>query len=279
MCRSRSSFIVILLKILASLTLAHFQLQTANAQPARDIAAPPATGPSVVLDATETPPATALIQWNVRPTIVVTGQPAAPRSITSIGTCSLLIDVDRARVTILAVGASATPQQAVERARTAAEAIQAAIGTLGLADLEVRASLSRTDTNVTDRNPSFTASIALEFATSSIDRMGEIVTAVAVLGQGTVAEFVRYVSDDRRRAAEGDCLAIASGNARARAERLASALGATLGPVLTVHDGTPPAPDPGLRTSKLAGEEALPLAATLDRLPVMLSIVVEFALE
>lgn len=279
MCQSRSSFIVILFKIFASLTLVHFHSQAAGAQPAAGVEVPPAAARSVVPDTADPRPATALLEWTLRPTIVFTGDRGTPRTITSIGTCSLLIDADRARVTIIATGASALPNEAVERARTAADAVQAAVRALGLADLEVRANVARTDANVTDRSPSFTAGIALEFVTSSIDRMGEIVTAVADLGEGTVAEFVRYVSDDRRRAAEGDCLAIASGNARARAERLAAALGATVGTVLTVDDETPPAPDPGLRTSKLAGDEALPLAATLDRLLVTLSIVVEFALE
>lgn len=276
---SQSSFIGVLFKLATSAALLVSQPALAAAQPDAPIGPVPAASRPASGDVAAPALGTALVEWTIRPTIVLAGDRAEPRTITSVGTCSLAIDADRARITVIATGTSASPAEAVATAQAEAEAIRAAIGAVGVADLEIRANPVRTATDAAARNPSYTATIALEFVTSSIDRMGEVVDAVRSLGRGSVAEFERYVSDDRRRAAEGDCLAIASGNARARAERLALALGATVGQVLTIADETSPVPDPGVRTSKLAGTESLPLAATLDQLIVALSIVVEFALE
>jgi len=274
-----SSFISVLFKFAASAALIVSQPTLAGAQPDATTAPVPPEPHSTSGDDPAARLGTPLVEWTIRPTIVFAGDRAEPRTITSVGTCSLAIDADRARITVIVTGTSASPAEAVGTAQADAGAIRAEIGAVGVADLEIRANPVRTATDAVARFPSYTATIALEFVTSSIDRMGEVVDAVRVLGRGSVAEFERYVSDDRRRAAEGDCLAIASGNARARAERLASALGATVGLVLRITDETLPVPDPGVRTSKLTGTEALPLAATLDQLIVALSIVVEFALE
>lgn len=224
-------------------------------------------------------PMGALLSWSFRPTILFLGDRAEQRTILSTGTCSLIIDPDRARVSVVATGASASPGEAVASAQQRADAIQTAVEAIGLADLEVHMNLPRTENDGDERTPSYVVDIVVEFVTSSIARTGEAEEAIRTSGPGLVAHSVRYVSNDRRQAAEGDCLAIASGNARARAERLAAALGTTLGPVMSIVDETLPETAAATRSGKLPGVQSLPALATLDRLVVELSIVVQFALE
>lgn len=158
-------------------------------------------------------------------------------------------------------------------ARTAE--LRTAVETLGLPDLQLAVSTPQT---VADA--AYHVEFILTAITSDFRRMGEAAAVGRSFRGVSLVDFVRYVSDDRRRAAEGDCLSIAIGNAQARAQRIADTLGVALGAPLNVVDATPPVPGPNaIGQGKLPDVQTMPGEAAADRLRVELTIVVDFAIE
>lgn len=254
--------------------------QPTTPQPVLDAATPVADEAVAAGAATVVPGTGPFIRWSFRPTMFfLGGQPGEPRSISSTGTCSLVIDPDRARILAVATGGAAAPAEAVAAAATQAAAIVAAVEAMALGDIEVHLASPRTERQAEAQNPGYVVEVAVEFVTSSIDRTGEAEVAIRAVDPGVPVQSIRFVSEPRRQAAEGDCLAIASGNARARAERLAASLGVTLGTVLSVVDATLPTAEPAIRSGKPMGIQTVPVLSMADRLVVELAVVVQFAVE
>lgn len=82
----------------------------------------------------------------------------------------------------------------------------------------------------------YQARLGLRVETTSIDRLGDVITAAAETGIQEVGGFQMAVSKILEQKIRNECLAEAVGNARAQATLMANAAGAKLGKPLSISD-------------------------------------------
>jgi len=105
----------------------------------------------------------------------------------------------------------------------------------------------------------------MQVETASIGRLGEVIVIAAKEGLKDVGALRTFLSEEKKLAEHVACLKDAAANARAKAEKLAGALGANLGRALSIQEGgASPFPEPepprlmmadalgGARESKMA---------------------------
>lgn len=240
----------------------------------------PAWGQSA--DSGETPPGEEMTVPPPRQAERGEGAPDAI-GIRVTGTCEVSVQPDRVRVSVSFTATEDAAWQTVDITNARMAEARANIEALDLADLVIEAARTAiapatANTDTGERVTGYTGRITLVVTTTEMERLGALVEAALAGGTAQLVEAGRFVSIGLRRAAEGECLAEAAGNARARAERLANALGVAVGPVVSVDDGAMVAATPrrplGDQVARLGGE----VPASLDRHTIRGSVEVGFAL-
>lgn len=204
-------------------------------------------------------------------------------TVSAGGTCTLSIPADRARIRVSTSARHLNPATSLERAKQQAEAIRQAFEVQGLADarIVVERALSTPEvaaySATADFARNYETSVTITAVTSDVERLGQAIEEVLLTRKARLVEAGPFVSESRLLAAEGDCLAIALGNARARAERMAASLGSALGEPRGITDSR--AASDGLASPVWSNSAAAGELLPEQHLEVQLSLSVQFRLQ
>ena len=178
---------------------------------------------------------------------------ASERFISVTGTCQRNVIPDRGSIRLTAQAQDRDLKVAARDATRIYESMKDAIKKLSLEDMELTTSeYSVEEVREWEENRSvskgFRARMGLEVTTSAVQRLGDVISIASREGVKDVGSLHHFVSHARLRAEQTACLEEAAKEAKARAEKLASALGADLGPVISISEGAgdahPPMPRP-----------------------------------
>jgi uncharacterized protein YggE len=132
-------------------------------------------------------------------------------------------------------------QTAARKAREAYDRAVVAVKRLELENLEVRTSeYSLNEVREWQKDhlvsKGFQARIGLRVATSNIQKLGEVIAIGSRENLKDISGLTTYLSPEKRKKEHFACLEEASEDARAKADKLATTLGARLGEVLTISE-------------------------------------------
>lgn len=124
----------------------------------------------------------------------------------------------------------------------------------------------------------FRARLATRFETSDISQLGEVISVASRLGAEEVSELQTFVSPQLMQREREGCLEVATRNAQAKAAKIASGAGVSLGPVRSIEEGIPsegPVWAMGRKVAAMAvaDAEAAP-QASIEARPVDVKVVV-----
>lgn len=191
---------------------------------------------------------------------------AEDRKVSVSGICNRSAVPDRASITLVADFRDMDLKSAIRKATETYGRLRDGVERLKLDDLEMRTSeYSVTQVREWEKNQSvfkgYQARMGLRVSSSSIGRMGEVVALGAREDVRETGGLSTYLSDEKLLREQVGCLEEAARNARTKAEKLASALGAKVGPVLSLSEAwnaLPRRPEPvmmgmmGTRTAEVA---------------------------
>jgi uncharacterized protein YggE len=165
------------------------------------------------------------------------------RQVTVVGSGEARVAPDVATVQIGVESSAATTQEALTQNNAAAQAVIEQIKQLGVADKDIQTSgLSIGATYAQDGRQitGYTVSNMVSVTIRDLAKAGDLLDKVVQAGANRVYGVSFGVSDPK--AAQAQARAAAMDDARARAEQLAGAAGATLGTVLVITEnvGAPP---------------------------------------
>lgn len=174
------------------------------------------------------------------------------RSISVSGTCTRQITPDRGSITVTVEIMDMDLQVAAKKATETYDKVKEAVQKLRLENPNLTTSeysLIEVKEWQKDRNvfKGFRARMGLRVATSSIQRLGEVITIAAKQGVRDVGALNTFLSQEKLLKEQSNCLEEAGANATARATRLASSLDAKLGEVLEITEASSsgqPSPPP-----------------------------------
>lgn len=178
---------------------------------------------------------------------------ATERQVAVSGECSRRTPPDRGSIQVTAEFRDADLKVATRKAMDTHERVKAQIKRLQLADPEITTSeYSANEIRewTKDRmvHKGYIARMGLEVSTSDIQRLGEVIAIASREEMKDVGALRMYLSQDKLRSERIACLKDAAQNAKEKAEKLAAALSATVGSVLSIAetsaDGLTPAPMP-----------------------------------
>lgn len=205
------------------------------------------------------------------------------RTITVTGECLTRVVPDRGAVTVASTIVAKKPKEASEKTIAAHEAIKAEVMKLGLRDSVVETAgysvIEECSYEGAKRScGGFRARLATRFETSDISQIGEIISVASRLGAEEVAELQTFVSPQLMQREREGCLEVATRNARAKGEKIASGAGVALGGVQSIGEEVPsggPVWSMATRVAPmaLAGGDAAP-EASVDARPVDVKVVV-----
>ena len=209
------------------------------------------------------------------------------RRISVSGECSRAVIPDRGALVVVSEFRDDDLKTASRRATDAYGRAREAVKRLGLPDLEleiVEYSLGEVKEWQKDRHVSkgYRARMGLRVVTSQVDRLGEVIAIAAREGLQAVGGLQSFLSSGQELRERIACLQDAAANARTKAEKLATALGAKVGEPLTITEsGGEQAP---IRPMLLGmGEEvraaAAPAVVEAGRQSLSLKVDVAFALK
>lgn len=144
-------------------------------------------------------------------------------------------------------------QAASKRASELYERAIGAVKRLGLADLEIKTvEYSLNEVREWERNRTvskgFKARLGFQVSTSSLEKLGDVIAIAARAELRDVGGLSTYLSTAKLRQEQFACLQDASEDARAKARKLAEAMGAQLGDAVSLSEshsgGDVPAPGP-----------------------------------
>jgi uncharacterized protein YggE len=158
------------------------------------------------------------------------------------GECLTKVTPDRGSVTLGTSIVAASSREASEKAVKAHESIKKAVKDLSLthfaaetAEYSVQEECSYHEGK--RRCQGFRARLATRFETSDIARLGDIIGVGSSSNAEEVSELSIFPSQDSMKAARESCLEVAMKNASAKAQKLATGAGVTLGALLSVVEG------------------------------------------
>jgi uncharacterized protein YggE len=188
------------------------------------------------------------------------------RQVSVSGSCTRFVVADRGAIVLTAQFVEQTVEAATSKATAAYDRAAAAVRKLGLESLDLRTvEYSVTEDREWEKNrqvfKGYRARMGLRVATSSVQRMGEVMSVASREGMSDVGSLSTYVSDERRRHEELECLNDAAADARARASRLAEALGARLGEIVTISQQAEGEPTLRIAPQNFAANAALGASA------------------
>jgi hypothetical protein len=218
----------------------------------------------------------------VIPAFATTGEERTS-GIAVTGECLKKVVQDRGAVTVASSIVAKTPKEASERAVTAHEAVKSEVKKLGLKDsvAETAGYSVYEECSYPDGRKAcqgYRARLATRFETSEIGRLGDIIAVASKLGSEEVSDLQTLVSPELMQREREGCLEIATRNAEAKAQKIASGAGIKLGRVISISEGGSEAPVvafPRAYAMKAAAmaEEAAP-AASVEARPVDVRVVV-----
>lgn len=175
---------------------------------------------------------------------------AADRSITVTGHCIRAVAPDRGAVTLTAEARNADSKRAAREANQQYERLRERIGRLKLEGME----LSTTEYSVEEVrewennrqvSKGFRSRAGLKVTTTDLKRLGEALETAAQEGIKDIGRLTMFISPARYNETRADCLREATLSAKAKAQKVAEALGHSIGdPLNIVESGGAMAPPP-----------------------------------
>ncbi len=217
---------------------------------------------------------------------------SAEHSVTVTGTCQRSVVPDRSSIRLTAQAQDKDLKTATRDATRIYESTRDAVKKLSLEDFELTtAEYSVEEVREWENNRSvskgFRARMGLEVSTSSVQKMGEVISIASREGIKDVGALVSFVSSAKMRKEQAACLEDAAKDARSRAEKLASALGVTVGTVASVSEAglidSSPMPKQGAmlmaRAVPESGDMMPPPSVEPGKREINVSVRVEFVLN
>ncbi|MCB0272522.1 MAG: SIMPL domain-containing protein [Bdellovibrionales bacterium] len=215
-----------------------------------------------------------------------------PRQVSVSGECNHVVSPDRGSITLVVEYQNMDLTKATKEAAMSYERVTAQIKKLNLKNLNMRTSeYSVHEIKAWENNRSvnkgFQARMGIWISTSEIGRIGEVIAIASKEKVKNVYSLQTYLSDEKQLAEEIACLEDASQNARHKAQKMASALGAKLGKVMIMNESgrsLPSWPQPVMQRAygaKAMAMESADMAPSVESgtQNLSLSIQVTFALE
>lgn len=164
------------------------------------------------------------------------------RQVSTSGSCTRFATPDRGRITMTAEALEPGLQDASRKATQDYERAVAEIKKLGLEHLEIQTSeYTLGEAREWEKNKlvskGYKARLGIQVSTSDIQKLGQVIAIGAREGLKDIGGMSTYLSPAKRQTEHFACLQAASEDARAKAEKLATSLGARLGEVLTIREG------------------------------------------
>jgi hypothetical protein len=212
-----------------------------------------------------------------------------PTGITVDGQCSRRVVPDRGAITVTADALDKDVKAAVAEATRGYERVRAAVKRLPLENMELETaeySVREEREWQKDKTVSkgFRARMGLKVTSSSIDKLGEVIGIAAREGIRDVGALGTFLSPEKLRQEQLGCLEEAAGHARSKAEKLAAALGAKIGPVLRLAEGAgdaerPPVPMMAMMKSERMADEAAPPSVEAGKRDIATTVTATFGLR
>jgi uncharacterized protein YggE len=163
-------------------------------------------------------------------------------SISVTGECLKQITRDRGATIVSSSVVATTAREASQKAVQQHEKIKTDIKALKLADM-VTSTVQYTVNQECDYSKTsgkacsgYRATLSTRFETPNIQDLEEVITISAKNGAEDVSQLETFVSPATMKAERESCLDIATKNARAKAEKIASGAGVTLGKPLSINE-------------------------------------------
>jgi uncharacterized protein YggE len=162
--------------------------------------------------------------------------------ITATGNCLKKITQDRASVTLTASSLAPDARQASTESTKLHQKLREALQGLKLQNAVLETSNysvgeEREWINKKMVSKGFRARISLQFETSEIARIGDVIATATKLGIKDIDGLNTFVSSEKYKAEYESCLEIASRNAKDKAIKLARGAGIKLGIVKSISEG------------------------------------------
>ena len=193
---------------------------------------------------------------------------APPRSVSVSGHCVRTVTPDRGSIVLTVDVLEKELKSATRQAAQTYDRLKVAVEKLSLADLNLTTQeYSVREDRQWENNKTvfkgFRARLGLRVVTSSIDKLGEVIAIGSREGVQDVGALQTFLSEEKRLKEQMECLKQAAENARAKAERLASSLGAKVGEVLRVSEQGAGGPAPMPRHEMMMAMDAAPMAKSM----------------
>ena len=183
-------------------------------------------------------------------TVVLCGQSQAAsieRQVSVSGVCNRMVTPDRASIILTVEFQDMDLKTATHKVSESYERVQSQIKNLRLENANLRTvEYSVNEIREWEKDhqvmKGFRARMGLWISTSEIQRLGDVINIASQEKVKNVGALQTFLSDDKQLEEHLACLKDAAENAKVKAEKLAHALGAHLGEVLTVTEGEVSAP-------------------------------------
>ncbi len=184
-----------------------------------------------------------------------------PRQVSVSGHCIRTVTPDRGALVLTVDVLEKDLRSATRQASLTYDRLKQAIEKLGLSELNLTTSeYSVREERQWEKDRAvfkgFRARLGLRVVSSSIERLGEVMSIGSREGVQDVGALQTFLSEERRLKEQMECLKQAAENARAKAERLASALGARVGEAIRVSEQGAGGPGPMPKHTMMMAMEA-----------------------
>jgi uncharacterized protein YggE len=184
--------------------------------------------------------------------ILSQGVLALDKTVTVTGECSHYVTSDRGSLTMTVENLDKTVKVANTKTSETYNALKADLEKLGLKDFDLETTeYSVFEHKEWENNKSvskgFKSRMGLKVSTSEIAKLGDVMVSANKHSISEIGALSSYVSDEKMKGLEIDCLKEASLDAKKKAEALAKSLGAKLDGILTVSEANiqySPTPQP-----------------------------------
>jgi uncharacterized protein YggE len=204
------------------------------------------------------------------------------------GHCTRSVIPDRGSINLVAEFQDNDLKLAIRRASETYEKVRDSVKKLNLKDAELTTSetgVMPIQEWVKDRSVAkgYRARMGLRVMTSEVSRIGEVIEIAAKYQVKNVDQLVTSLAPETLKREQEACLEEATQNAKARAQKLASAAGAGLGQVLTLSENWSSMPRPvmnyAMRRKMMESTDAVGDAPQIEAGREQLSVTVQAAFE
>lgn len=165
------------------------------------------------------------------------------RLISVNGSCLKQVTPDRASIQIFAEEREKDLKTALKKSTQVYEKIRNEVKKMGLENLDLTSAEYRLEEVVEwekDKRVSkgFRARLGLRVESSSMDKMGDVITMATREGATEIGALNTFLSPQTQKKEQFSCLEEATRDAKGKAERLAAGAGSTLGAVFSLNEQT-----------------------------------------